>query len=574
MARVDYEARERELPSRHGSRLAAAMVVGVIAVAVSPVASAQEAKSDGAAPAEQKVSDAPAAGPAVPGNFDIDEFRVDGADTLPQITIEEAVYPFLGPGRTAEDVEKARASLEKSYHDRGYQTVNVSIPQQNVANRVVVLKVTEGKVGRLRVANSRYFDTDKIKKKVPSLKEGVVPNFDEVTKDLVALNQWPGRRVTPALRAGVTPGTVDVDLTVEDKLPFHGSVELSNRQSANTTATRLNTTLKYDNLWQLGHSISLSYQVAPQRPDDAQVISGSYLARLTDWTSLLVYGVKSRSDLATVGGMNIVGPGQVFGARAVMTLPAQDNYFHSLSFGMDYKHFGQTVQLGKDSFDSPITYYPLTASYGGTWQQEKALTQFNLGLTFNLRGPGSGFEEFDAKRGYANSSFIHLNADIAQTRELKHGFELFGSAKAQIADGPLVSSEQFSLGGLDTVRGYYESEAIGDNGLVGTLELRSPNIGDWLQTKINAAHKGTPPDVAIFKDWRFFGFIDGGVATIHKPLPDQESTFGLWSYGIGTRFKLFNEHMSGMVAVAVPLADQSYTKKNDPRVHFSLSGEF
>lgn len=160
---------------------------------------------------------------------------------------------------------------------------------------------------------------------------------------------------------------------------------------------------------------------------------------------------------------------------------------------MDYKHFGQTVQLGKDSFDSPITYYPLTASYGGTWQQEKALTQFNLGLTFNLRGPGSGFEEFDAKRGYANSSFIHLNADIAQTRELKHGFELFGSAKAQIADGPLVSSEQFSLGGLDTVRGYYESEAIGDNGLVGTLELRSPNIGDWLQTKINAAHKGTPP---------------------------------------------------------------------------------
>src|SRR5262245_18239506 len=256
---------------------------------------------------EQAAPAAPAQTPAPAQRFDIDDFAVQGADKLPQIDIEEAIYPFLGPNKTAEDVEKARAALEKVYHDKGFQTVSVAVPQQNVQSKVVVLKVTELKVGHLRVKSSRYFDLDKIKDKAPSLKEGTVPNFNDVTKDIVALNQWPDRRVTPALRAGVTPGTVDVDLNVDDKPPIHGSLEVNNRHSPNTTASRVSGTVHYDNLWQLGHSFSFTYQVAPERRQDAEVFSASYMARIQeiDWLSLLVYGVKSSSSVATVGGTNI-----------------------------------------------------------------------------------------------------------------------------------------------------------------------------------------------------------------------------------------------------------------------------
>ncbi len=196
------------------------------------------------------------------------------------------------------------------------------------------------KVGRLRVKNSRYFDIDRIKGSAPSLKEGAVPNFTDVTKDIVALNQWPDRRVTPALRAGVTPGTVDVDLNVEDTAPIHANVEINDRQSPNTTATRLNATVHYDDLWQLGHSLSFSYQVAPERPSDAEVFSGSYLAHTDiNWLSVLLYGVKSDSNVATVGGTNIVGPGEIVGSRAVITLPSRDNFFHTLSVGARLQAF-------------------------------------------------------------------------------------------------------------------------------------------------------------------------------------------------------------------------------------------
>src|SRR5262249_49756563 len=156
-------------------------------------------------------------------------YRVEGAEALPQIEIEEAVYPFLGPNRSEADVEKARAALEKAYHEKGLQTVSVSVPPQNALRGFVVLKVTENKVGQLRGKGSRYFDLDRIKETAPSLQKGTLPNFKEVTKDIVTLNRWPDRRVTPALRAGVTPGTVDVDLNVEDTYPLHGSFEVNNR---------------------------------------------------------------------------------------------------------------------------------------------------------------------------------------------------------------------------------------------------------------------------------------------------------------------------------------------------------
>jgi hemolysin activation/secretion protein len=552
-------------------------VFGLLA-AVAPAGAAQRtAQAEPTAPNAEAApkGGAPAQKPAAAQRFNIDDFEVQGADTLPQLDLEKAIYPFLGPDKSAEDVEKARAALEKAYQEKGYQTVSVAVPQQNVASGVVILKVTELRVGRLRVKNSRYFDLDKIKEKAPSLKEGTVPNFNDVTKDIAALNQWPDRRVTPALRAGATPGTVDADLNVEDKVPFHGSLELNNRQSPNTTPDRLVATLHYDDLWQLGHSLSFTYQVASERPSDAEVFSGSYLARLpaVDWLSFLTYAVKSNSNVATVGGTNVVGPGQIVGERAVITLPTRENFFHTLSIGLDYKHFDQTLSLGSDSFSSPVTYYPIVASYGATFQGEKSQTQFNASVTYNLRPVSSSAADFDNKRFNASPSFTHFNADVSHTQELPVGFQLWGKMQGQIADGPLVSSEQFSVGGLDTVRGYLESETLSDSGVVGSVEVRSPDIGSWLEGQMKDETGKGPARFTTFNEWRIFAFADGGHSVILKPLPEQTSQFDLWSYGVGTRFKILN-YGNGMIALSMPMISQTFTHATDPHVNFKVWGEF
>src|SRR5262245_52201464 len=68
--------------------------------------------------------------------FLISEYRVLGNTVLPNIEIEETLYPRLGPDKTIDDVEKARSALESYYHDRGYGTVFVDVPEQDVSDGV------------------------------------------------------------------------------------------------------------------------------------------------------------------------------------------------------------------------------------------------------------------------------------------------------------------------------------------------------------------------------------------------------------------------------------------------------
>ena len=190
--------------------------------------------------------------------FDILEFQVEGNTKLSNLQIETAVYPQMGDKKTIADVEKAREALEKAYHSAGYLTVLVDIPEQDVDKKTVKLHVTEGKVGHLRVKDARYFTLGRIKELAPSVQEGEVPHFPTVQADIARLNRTSDKRVTPVMKAGKVFGTVDVDLKVEDSLPVHASLELNDKYSQDTTRLRLSGMVRYDNLWQREHSLSLN----------------------------------------------------------------------------------------------------------------------------------------------------------------------------------------------------------------------------------------------------------------------------------------------------------------------------
>ncbi len=501
-----------------------------------------------------------AAQPSPVGSLYIREYRVQGAHKLSKGDIEEAVYPFLGPGRSATDVEEARAALEKAFKDKGYQTVSVQIPAQSAAAGVVLLQVLENTVGRLRVRGSRYFSPAQIKKEAPSLAEGSVPNFNAVTQDIVALNQLSDRRITPSLRTGIIPGTVDIDLEVKDTFPLHGSVEINNRYSIGTTELRLNGAISYNNLWQLGHSIGFSFQLAPERLDDARVYSAYYLARFpgVSWLSLLLQGTKQDSNVSTLGGAAVAGRGDIIGARAIVTLPPAKNFYHNLTLGFDYKNFDQNLTISGQNVVTPITYYPLTLAYEATWAEKGSVTALNTGVTLALRGLGSDEAEFDFNRFKAGGNFIYLRGDLGHTHDLPEGFQLFEKIAGQVASEPLINSEQFSAGGLATVRGYLESEVLGDDAVLGTLELRSPS---FLKGPVER------------NELRLYAFVEGGTVFVDSPLPDQQSSFQLASIGIGTRFHLYN-HFNGSLDLGLPLISQVETQAYNPRLTFRVWADF
>jgi hemolysin activation/secretion protein len=505
----------------------------------------------------------PAAAPQDAGkeSFDILEYVIDGNALLSALQVERAVYPFLGPGGSIERVEKARAALEKAYHDAGYLTVLVDIPEQRVRDGVVRLKVTEGRVERVRVRGARYYSQGEIRERVPALGESGAPFFPEVQSQIAQLNRGADRRVTPVLKPGTGPGTVEVELNVEDKLPLHGGVELNNRYSANTAPLRLSGMLRYDNLWQKEHSITLIAQTAPEETKEVQVLSASYLMPGFGTGDLFaLYAVDSRSDVAAIGTVGVIGRGRIFGARAFFPLAASGAYFHTFSLGIDYKDFDENVRLqGADSVSTPISYAPLTAQYSATRQDTAGVTQFNLGVYVGVRGLlGSTEEEFANKRFKAHANYAYLRGDVQRTQNLPARWSLVARLDAQLTDQPLVSNEQFFAGGYDSVRGYLEAEQLGDHGVRGSLEVRTPSF--------DTGYESVQHLYAL-------GFLEGAELRIREPLPGQTSRFALYSAGLGLRLRM-RRGLSGYLDVAWPFETTTYTASGDTVVKFRLLYEF
>lgn len=524
----------------------------------------QSASDDGPPPVP-----AVAASPAGVGTNSVDrsqmlyirEFRVIGSHQLDRAEIEKAVYPFMGPERTPEDVEQARAALEKAFQDKGFQTVNVQIPQQTGKRGIVFLEVTEAKIGRLTVEGSRFFSLKAIKKGVPSLQPGSVPNFNKVSSEILALNQWSDRQVIPTLTPGFEPGTVDVNLKVKDTFPLHGSTELNNRWNTGSPALRLNFAGSYDNLWQLGHSIGGSYQTAPQQPSAVQNWNLFYTSRFprVDWLRLNVsYG--QQNSLSTLGGGSVAGNGSTAAFRFLFNLPPEKDFSHSISAGMDFK---QVLNVNNDATTganvplNDYNYAPIRFNYSAVWAPKDSVTILDAGFSFGIRGqtiPVYGLGSYNDNEDQFDDAtvgggFFATRGDLSHTHDLPGGFQIFGKLQGQWSPTPLIFTEQFVAGGLDSCRGYTEATVLGDSALMGSIELRSPQI--------LAGHLG-------ISEWRVYAFFDGGTVLDGTPgseysndgnIFSSDNQYNLASYGFGTRCKIA-KYLNASIDAGIPLITQ------------------
>lgn len=543
---ADSLAGPQAFPRAYGwVRLRAALLTATAVAALFSVgaAAAQEAP-------DAPIATAPANAAPPQLRFDVMEFEVSGNSVLDAAQIQTTLTPFTGYDKGVADVEAARAALEKAYRDGGYSTVVVEVPAQDVRSGIVQLSVVEGKVDQVRVRGARYVLPSEVKSALPGLSEGAVPNVPQLQRQLSDANSRTTRTITPEFRAGQAPGTVDVDLVVEDKRPWGGSLELNDQYNRSTERWRVNASVHYDNLWQRGHSANLFYQTTPEDPDQIQVVSGSYYAPLGyGRTSILAYAVNSNTDVATIGGLAVLGKGFTGGARVIRTLGGSPKgMVQSLLFGVDYKDYEDTIGVRDPatgdllSFVTPVTYLPFTAQYRLLGGDRKSNFEFSLGATFAFDGLVGDQDQFGGhpddpllpgdqstpgKRAEAEASFIVVSGSASYARQLPRGFAAKGVFDWQVAPAPLISNEQFVLGGVSSIRGYREAEVLGDSGFRLSLELGH---------KLSMAWAGKAVDDMV--DWRVSAFAEGGGAFLKRALPDEKKEIWLASVGMSTTFEI------------------------------------
>lgn len=530
----------------------AASIPGVAAAAVQQ--GAQGSPDRGGVEAESP-ADPSAVDPTTP--LDILAYDVVGNTLLDQYTLEKTLYPLLGPGRTLGDVGRAREALETAYRERGFETVVVEIPEQDGSDGTIQFNVIEARVGSLEVKGNRHVSDATIARAVAAFTPGTVPNLPEAQAQLTELNRVADRPVSPILKPGADPGTIDVELEVDDRRAWHASLELTNDHSVNTEPLRLSASLRYADLWRKGHSASFSYFVAPEDRENAEVFSGSYLAPIANsrW-SVLLFGYSSTSDVPSAAGTSVLGDGYSIGVRALRQIGATGELSHSVSFGADWKDFDEDITIGDTVLSAPVEYVSLYGGYTLARLGDKATTTATLSVSTGVRVGNSQRFDFDTRRLFASGNFVKVNLEADHSIDIWRDGGMSFRLGAQAADQPVISSEQISFGGLNSVRGYLQSEAVGDSGVFGSVELRSPS-----------------EDFLFVDEARFFLFVDGAYAHLLDTPAEQDDDFTLLSVGTGARIRLFGV-VDGVALVGLPLTGGTTSPSRDPRFSFSISAEY
>jgi hemolysin activation/secretion protein len=502
--------------------------------------------------------------------FEIKSYDIGGNTIFSDEVLLPLLLEFTGPQRTAADVEAARLRIEKHYHQKGYPTVLVNIPEQSVGTGEIRLEVIESKIRRVRVTGNRYYTMEKILTMTPSLQPGTVLYLPSVQADLARLNRHPDLKVAPMLSPGKEIGTIDVELKVKDKLPLHGSLELNNRNTHTTTDLRLNALVKYDNLWQRDHSATIQFQTSPEDTDEVKAYAGSYIMEpfWSDEQILAIYGVYSDSDSAFGEGFRTTGRGFILGLRDVIPLGSTSpKFYHNLTLGLDYKDFDERVGFDdeeQEDITSPITYVPLSLGYGAALHDSGGATEFNLGFNLLLRGVVNDRQEFEDKRYHSRANYLYLTLDLKRTQRLWAGWEAVAQLEGQISDQPLVSNEQYYAGGMTSVSGYKESEVGGDNAARGRLEVVTPDVAEGLGGDA--------------KRWKFLvprlhGYFDYAHVYSKDPLPSEQGDTELRGVGAGLTGNV-KQYMEWALQWGLALAPTATTEADDQLVYFTVKGKF
>jgi hemolysin activation/secretion protein len=530
---------------------------------------------------------APVAIPEAP-RFDIERFDVQGNTLLDAEAVASAVGRFTGKRKDFADVQRALEALQQKYQELGYGMVQVTLPEQELDQGVITLRILEPKLGRVVIEGNKFFDEANIRRSIPALKEGETPNIGGIARSSRLANENAAKRTTVLLRAGENESTVDATVRVQDEKFWRASVSLDNTGSSTTGMWRLGAGFQHSNLFNRDHTLTVQYQLDPEpidQFDDLKILGIGYRIPFYDLDGsldlLAGYSSIGSASGQVISGVpfNISGSGTIVGARwnhQLPRVPGWNDYEHRLSFGLDYKAFSNHrlgfVQNGVVQPVQPdVTVHPWSVTYSGSRTMDRAQMGFYGTFLHNFypHGNDAGAEKFNgpvgigARPGVGRAGYTVWRAGMNFIQGFANDVQWRAVVAGQWTRDALIPGEQFGLGGWESVRGMREREASNDRGLRTSIEIYSPDLSSAMSIPNGRLR------LLAFYDWGYLSqnFKD---ATVCAPAACR---FSASSVGFGMRLSL-QQGFSMRVDYARMHDPAIVGNRGDSRLHFGMAFAF
>ena len=482
----------------------------------------------------------------IPGTVVVEEFVFVGSTVFSQAELNKAIASYTGKPISFARLVQAADVITQLYVDRGYITSGAYLPEQNLSSGKLKIQIVEGSLADIEINLTKgRLNPNYIRNRIEN-KVATPLNINRLQSALQLLQLNPlVESLNAELSAGIKPGTNSLKVSVVGADTFSLRARLNNERNPSVGTFERGIQLTEANLFGIGDELDFGffntdgsdrYEVGYKLPLNSRDGTLDFQLRLSDNEIVeadfeeVDIDIKSHSYSATWRQPVIQKATPEVSQEFALDITASRRESETSILNTP-----QAISAGVSQEGEIRTS---VISLGQEWLQRNrrqviaARSQFTLGLdafdaTVSNNEPDS---QFIAWRGQA--SYLRLLSTPKSSSAI--GSTMLLRSQLQLAADPLVPTEQFSLGGVSTVRGYRQDALLTDNGFFAAAELRLP-IARFSQLNANL---------------QFSPFVDFGVGW---NTDDEETNFStLLGTGVGFILQT-EERFSARIDWGLPL---------------------
>lgn len=469
-------------------------------------------------------------------SFEVKEIRVTKSELL---TADElrAVVQFAGTKTmSVKELQEIVARINNAYLAKGIQTAQAVLPPQVVRDGIVFIRLIEGRYGEIKVQGNKRIAESYIKDRI-SASPNEFSDLKQLEKDLLLYNNTNNYRLRAELVPGKELGDSDLILTLEEAVnPWNSYFFVDNANQEDS------------GLYRVGF-VSTAYGLSGA--DDRLLVNpvfteGTVSGLISYDAPISNEGTRANISFSRNRVKIIDGRFEDFDIKA-----------HSNDFSVGISHPLNVTALTKVDFFAEAHHKWSDTEYSGWSIADTDTDALKVGLNarkydrngmwFAQVSATTYNTDYNVRKEHTDGDYY--GAYVMRRQNLPASQYLLLRAFGQFTNAKeLPSSEQFSIGGIATVRGYEESELSGDKGWFASLEYGFPISKDK-------------------QSLRGFVFYDYGVV-YNNYLLDTDRNY-ISSTGLGMEF--FHKGWYGKIALGIPLEDSGDNiHKSKTRTHFYL----
>ena len=410
--------------------------------------------------------------------FFIREMKVIG-NTVLQSEINEIVKDSRLKYRTAtfEDLVCLRSRITQLYIDKGYVTSGAFlVNNQDLSNGIVTIQVVEGELEEIAIAGLDRLSESYLRSRLKLAAQKPLNKDDlETGLQLLVLNPL-FETVDAELTAGQKTGSNVLLLDIEQANSFTTSIGVDNYRAPSIGEFQGSVSLGHGNLLGFGDRLYAQYGFT----EGLDIYNTSYTIPWNAYDGTIGFSYDN-SDSGIIEeefrALDIDSETETYSFNLRQPLTRNPNQEFTLGLGLDLRR--RNTSLGDEPFSFSVgpengQSKTTVLKFSQDWVKRDVSTVLAARSQFNF-----GIDAFDATINDPNDTetdgkFFAWQGQFQWVEQLSPRVLLITRVGGQFTDDSLLSLERFSLGGVNTVRGYQENQLVTDSGVLGTLELSIP----------------------------------------------------------------------------------------------------